>query len=313
VNGCRSLIGDLLPQDLRGIQIAGERRAGEAWVRVLGQDADAPSSSRQKVLDAPIITKKHNGLLETTADDQDRARLLAVSSKESSAWLHALPLANLGLLLDPEHLRISVGVRLGAKLCEKHQCRNCDAEVDERGVHGLSCKRSEGRSSRHSELNNIDSRTLSSNHVNNKLEPSGLVRTDGKRPDGMTKIPWKRGRCLLWDVTCVDTLAPSYVSETSKTAGAAAEKAEKKKDSKYAPLTRDYLFAPIGVGTLGSWGEGARTFFRELSQRLRATTGEPIAGAFLRQRISMAIQRGNATSMAGTLPRGEDLGELYFL
>ena len=36
-------------------------------------------------------------------------------------------------------------------------------------------------------------------------EPSGLLRTDGKRPDGVTLIPWKDGRCVTWDVTVVDT------------------------------------------------------------------------------------------------------------
>src|ERR1043165_9306842 len=27
-----------------------------------------------------------------------------------------------------------------------------------------------------------------------------------KRPDGATLVPWSRGRCLLWDATCADTL-----------------------------------------------------------------------------------------------------------
>jgi len=38
-------------------------------------------------------------------------------------------------------------------------------------------------------------------------EPSGLLRTDGKRPDGVTLLPWKQGKCATWDVTVSDTLA----------------------------------------------------------------------------------------------------------
>ena len=30
------------------------------------------------------------------------------------------------------------------------------------------------------------------------LEPSGLYRADGKRPDGITLVPWKSGRLLVW-------------------------------------------------------------------------------------------------------------------
>jgi len=37
-------------------------------------------------------------------------------------------------------------------------------------------------------------------------EPHVLVRDDGKRPDGLTLLPWNSGRSDTWDVTVVDTL-----------------------------------------------------------------------------------------------------------
>ena len=33
------------------------------------------------------------------------------------------------------------------------------------------------------------------------LLPRGLYRTDGKRPDGLTMIPWGMRKKLVWDVT----------------------------------------------------------------------------------------------------------------
>jgi hypothetical protein len=51
--------------------------------------------------------------------------------------------------------------------------------------------------------------------VNSTLEPNGLSRDDGKRPDGMTLVPWIKGQPLVWDVTVVDTLADSYVLKSS--------------------------------------------------------------------------------------------------
>ena len=56
-------------------------------------------------------------------------------------------------------------------------------------------------------------------------EPSGLLRSDGKRPDGLTLIPWKNGRCVTWDVTVTDTLARSYLPVAAGTSGGAAEAA----------------------------------------------------------------------------------------
>jgi hypothetical protein len=61
-----------------------------------------------------------------------------------------------------------------------------------------------------------------------------LSRDDGKRPDGMTLVPWIKGQPLVWDVTVVDTLADSYVLKTSEVSGFAAEMACKRKHSKYS-------------------------------------------------------------------------------
>ncbi|CAH2268951.1 jg6978 [Pararge aegeria aegeria] len=91
---------------------------------------------------------------------------------------------------------------------------------------GLSCSRSAGRFSRHSTINDIIRRSLATAHVPAVLEPIGLARSDGKRPDGMTLIPWRLGRSLVWDATCVDTLAASHIQATSSMVGAAATSAE---------------------------------------------------------------------------------------
>ena len=85
------------------------------------------------------------------------ARLLAAGAKESGAWLHALPIDSVGLRLDDNSVRIAVGLRLGVPVCGAHKCHHCGADVNEFGrhVHGLSCRKSEGRHQRHAALNNI--------------------------------------------------------------------------------------------------------------------------------------------------------------
>ena len=56
-----------------------------------------------------------------------------------------------------------------------------------------------------------------------------LKRIDGKRSDGMTLIPWSRGKSLIWDVTIRDTLAPSYLKLSSLKAGSVSDQAERRK------------------------------------------------------------------------------------
>jgi len=40
-------------------------------------------------------------------------------------------------------------------------------------------------------------------------EPHSLCTGNGKRPDGVTQVPWSRGRCLAWDATCSLTFWPA--------------------------------------------------------------------------------------------------------
>ena len=95
--------------------------------------------------------------------------------------------------MSNETIRVAVGLRLGAKLCEPHQC-TCGALVNARGLHGLSCRRSAGRHARHSLLNDTIWRAFNKAGVQSTKEPTGLLRSDGKRPDGVTLIPWAKGR-----------------------------------------------------------------------------------------------------------------------
>ena len=57
-----------------------------------------------------------------------------------------------------------------------------------------------------------------------------MTREDGKRPDGVTLLPWARGKPLAWDhwdVTVPDTYADSHLADTATMSAAAADKAER--------------------------------------------------------------------------------------
>ena len=130
-------------------------------------------------------------------------------------------------------------------------------------------------------------------------EPTGLSRTDGKRPDGMTMVPWQEGRAALWDVTERDTLADSYIASTSLLAGSAAEEAARQ-EVKYSQLTGTYLFYAVAIETLGPMCESGRTFISELGRRTAQVTSDQREISFLFQRISVAVQRYNSVCIAGT-------------
>ena len=82
-------------------------------------------------------------------------------------------------------------------------------------------------------------------------EPTGLSRSGGKRPDGLSLVTWQNGKALCWDVTVICPLADSYISAAARDAGAAAELAASRKEVKYAGLDGRYMFAPIAFENLG--------------------------------------------------------------
>ena len=218
--------------------------------------------------------------MKNSSSDLDKERLLAVSAPDSSHWLNALPLPSLGLKLDNSSLRIACALHLGSPLCHPHECI-CRTQVNSNGVHGLSCKRSAGRFSHHLHVNNLIKRDLESARIPTILEPQGVPRTDGKRPDRITIFLWSVGKCLVWDFTCSDTLAASYIGASSVQPGKVTERAEQTKLTKYVELERDFLVVPVCVETMGPWGFHSLKFILEVKKQIAAESGEPRSTTFL--------------------------------
>ena len=170
-------------------------------IRLQTEDSN---THRQRIWDKVVVDSEYDQLLSKYTDPYHRARLLAVAAPHSGDWLHTLPISACGLHL--EDIWVAVGLRLGCAICETHPCP-CGSTVDPLGQHALSCKKNAGRVQRHAWLNNLIHRALIRADTLAVKEPQGLSRTDGKRPDGLTLVPWLSGHSATWDVTVVHTLA----------------------------------------------------------------------------------------------------------
>jgi hypothetical protein len=209
----------ILPPRVLSIGYQHSEDALQVWRR--RHSGDAPTgtdASRQKAWDGPVVEAQLISLYSDVTP-KSKARLHAAQRKESGAWLNAPPISSLGLRLEDTVVTTAVGLRLGSPLCVPHRCQHCGAEVDESGTHGLSCRRSEGRHPRHSALNNLVKRALAAVNVPAVLEPRGLCPNNDSRPDGISLIPWSRGKALVWDATVHDTFARSNINLTCHGAG----------------------------------------------------------------------------------------------
>ena len=242
-------------------------KALEKWLS-LTNEQESPLDGTQKNWTQPVYVKTAQDLI-SRMDDKRSKVFYAHQGKLGSQWLNVVPCKNLGLKLDDQQFRTSIGLRLGANICVAHKC-HCGKRVERDGLHGLSCTKSAGRFSRHATLNSLINQTLGSLDLPSMLEPRGLYRTDGKRPDGVTMIPWEMGKQLVWDVTVVDALAPSRLNQGSLcNPGTTATGAEARKIEKYRELIDiGYIFQPVALEVQGSLGESSEIFITRLCKLL---------------------------------------------
>jgi hypothetical protein len=96
--------------------------------------------------------------------------------------------------------------------------------------------------------------------------------------------------------------------------GFATEMACKRKHNKYSSIiSSNYVFKGLAFETLGPWCKEAIDFINVIGNRLIAESGDSKSKKFLFERISLAIQRGNAASIRGTFPDSAILSEIFVL
>jgi len=112
--------------------------------------------------------------------------------------------------------------------------------------------------------------------VNSKTSPIHTPNTstsyghsrikDGKRPDGLTLIPWQHGKLVTWDIT---------VAHMARSNGAEAEQAAGRKSANYDLLVQTgRLFQPIAAEMLGPLNESCIGFFSELGRKIASVSGD---------------------------------------
>ena len=122
-----------------------------------------------------------------------------------------------------------------------------------RFVVNQECRKSAARQQQHSHINDLIYRSILRAKTPAAEEPVAMIRTDGKRPDGIKFIPWARGKPFAWDVIFIDTFAESHISNTSVLAGEGVNKGAANKIAKYLNLKQLILFIPISIKATGTY------------------------------------------------------------
>jgi hypothetical protein len=81
----------------------------------------------------------------------------------------------------------------------------------------------------------------------------------------------------------------------------------------FSIISSNYVFKGLAFETLGPWCKEAIDFINVIGNRLIAESGDSKSKKFLFERISLAIQRGNAASIRGTFTDSAILSEIFVL
>jgi len=77
---------------------------------------------------------------DSFAESSQKARFLVSLAPHNGNWLLALPIANCGLRLDDEAVRVAAGMGLGLDLCVIPHSYPCGDQVDAQGLRAMMCK-----------------------------------------------------------------------------------------------------------------------------------------------------------------------------
>ena len=81
-----------------------------------------------------------------------------------------------------------------------------------------------------------------------------IERWDGERPDCIILLPYKLGKTLIWDATCIDTFLAGNLIASATHAESDACSADESKIAKYSVLFDRFHFVPVAIETSGVLG-----------------------------------------------------------
>jgi len=87
----------------------------------------------------------------------------------------------------------------------------------------------------------------------------------------------------------------------SRSGRLAADQDAQQKMDKYSKLPSRHIFCPVAVETAGTLNGLAIELVQEIGRRITAITEDARETVFLFQRLSMALQQGNAVAFQNTM------------
>jgi hypothetical protein len=235
-------------------------------------------------------------------------------SKETGAWLTAMPSTLNGTELSEDEFRDNIRLRFGLPpLSLPDHCDGCNERFTVE--HAMACKKGGLVLLRHNDVaaewHQLCASALTPSAVSDEpLILTGRDDTGGTGPVAITPDLrgdvaahgfWKRGTMAIFDIRVTDTDAPSYRGQDPHKI---LKKHEREKRTKYlAPcLARRRHFTPLVFSVDGLRGPEVQAASKRLASRLSTKwkrTYSEVCG-FVRSRLSISLARSSSLCLRGS-------------
>jgi hypothetical protein len=264
---------------------------------------------------ADAILKNLKVDMLAAAGDRDRARILSCAGPKASAWLNCVPKIALFKLGSADY-RVCLRLRLGLpQRCIKAglKCR-CGTVPDPLGIHHLCCPHGGHLTTRHEVICKASHemvRAAGKESSTKGLEDSlpGFRSAKGYRLvlDQLIQSFTPDGTDVGLDFAVCHPCATSYLPHSkNNTLGAADERCGGKNSKYLAPSqANDISFRPAVMEVFGAMSQHMEGLIKECATLVKDSLPEDTIttwtaesfSAFHQQRISIALQRGNAKAI----------------
>ena len=231
------------------------------------------------------------------ANQVSRARLMATAQKESGSWLDVWPVSSLGTLLDSESFRVAIAIRVGADVLYSSflplwadgwtvgVCMACPAYTVLATIQGIR-----------QWMMWLKKRALQKAILPSVLEPAGLDKGDGSRPDSISVSRYV-GVGVLFGIArvLILLLGCTWIGQRWKLGCKQHRGTQMPKIRCSSRGTSVWAKCSRYDGSV--WWVHHGVIMRAIGRRLVEATGKPREVNWFRQNLAKAIQRGIAFSI----------------
>jgi hypothetical protein len=252
--------------------------------------------------------------IKTLVPDNLKRCIEHACEKGAGVWLTALPLQNLGYVLNKQEFRDAICLRYEWKIPNTPSFCNCGKKNSVE--HTLNCKLGGYVNMRHNNIRDLEATLLRpicrDVKIEPKLMPLGYTGTqstkieDGARPDVSAVGLWSPMERTFLDVRVIHLNSPSYIGTTPAQLYKNNENAKKREYNDRIMHVEKGSFTPLIYSTTGGMGAECTRHHKRVAELISKKGGDSYSDVVnhIRTRIRFALLRSTLVAIRGERGRG---------